>query len=306
MKTLTADQSFYAFSADNAPALSVASGEQLLVEAQDCFSDQIRSEDDDFSAVGWDRVNPATGPVFVVGAQPADVLVAHVLEIEPAGHGVMTAVPGLGALGHLITEAQTKIIPIRGREALFGEEIRIPLDPMIGVIGTAPREGWVLNGTPGPHGGNMDCTLIREGCRVYLPVEVPGALFGIGDLHAAMGDGEILICGVEIAGRVRVRLDVLKGLQLPLPLVETGEVIATIHSDRDLDQAAQGAIEGMARLLTELGGLPLNEAGMLMSTVGQLRICQVVDPLKTCRMEFPKWLLEELGLKIGRARGPME
>jgi amidase len=173
---------------------------------------------------------------------------------------------------------------------------------MVGVIGTAPVEGAILNGTPGPHGGNMDCTLIAEGSTVYLPVEVPGALFGLGDLHAVMGDGEVLICGVEMAGWVRVRLDVLKGRSLPLPLVENEELVATIHSGEDLDLAAQGAIENMARLLTETVGLALNEAGMLMSAVGQLRICQVVDPLKTCRMEFPKWALERYGFTMEQLR----
>lgn len=302
MVTLTAGHTFYAFSADNPPVLTVEPGEEVLIEAKDCFSNQIQSEDQQFSAVDWDKVNPATGPVFLSGAEPGDILVAHVLEIRPAEQGVMTAVPGLGALGRMIAEPETRVVPIKGKRAIFSEEVQIPLGPMIGVIGTAPREGSVLNGTPGPHGGNMDCTLIAQGSKVYLPVEVPGALFGLGDLHAVMGDGEILICGVEMAGWVRVRLDVLKGLDLPLPLVENEELVAAIHSHEDLDQAAQGAIEAMARLLTEQVGLPLHEAGMLMSAVGQLRICQVVDPLKTCRMEFPKWVLEEYGFALERIR----
>jgi amidase len=111
-----------------------------------------------------------------------------------------------------------------------------------------------------------------------------------------MGDGEIVVCGVEMAGWVTVRLEVLKGRFLPLPLVENENLVATIHSHEDLDLAAQGAIESMARLLTERVELPLHEAGMLMSALGQLRVCQVVDPLKTCRMEFPKWALERHGV----------
>jgi len=300
MPLLKAESRFYAFSAENPPALTVQPGEEVTLEAQDCFSNQIRSEDDVFSAVDWDKVNPATGPVFVEGADPGDTLVAHVLEIRSATQGVMTAAPGVGALGHLITEAQTRIVPISEGQALFSEQVQIPLSPMVGVIGTAPREGAIPNGTPGPHGGNMDCTLIAEGSRVYLPVEVPGALFGLGDLHAVMGDGEIVVCGVEIAGWVTVRLELLKSCLLPLPLVENQDLVATIHSHEDLDLAAQGAIEGMARLLTGSVGLPLNEAGMLMSAVGQLRICQVVDPLKTCRMEFPKWALERHGFWMER------
>jgi len=295
MKELKADSRFYAFSANIAPALTVHAGEELTIEAQDCFSNQIQSEDQLFGAVDWGRVNPATGPVFVEGAEPGDTLVAHVLEIKPANQGVMVAVPDLGALGHLISEPQTRVVPLREGQALFSERVQIPLDPMVGVIGTAPQDGEILNGAPGPHGGNMDCTLIGEGSRVYLPVEVPGALFGLGDLHAVMGDGEIVVCGIEMAGWVTVQFEVLKGRFLPLPLVENDHLVATIHSHEDLDLAAQGSIEGMARLLTERVGLPLHEAGMLMSALGQLRVCQVVDPLKTCRMEFPKWALERHG-----------
>jgi amidase len=297
-RELMADHRFHAFSPENQPAITLEPGEELSIEAQDCYSNQIQSEDDVSAALGRDRGIPATGPVSIAGAEPGDTLVAHILEISPARQGVMRVKPGLGALGHLITEPRVKIIPLKAGQALFSEQVHIPLAPMIGVIGTAPRGGSIANGTPGPHGGNMDCTLIGQGCRVYLPVEVPGALFGLGDLHAVMGDGEIVICGVEMAGWVRLCLTVLKGPALPLPLVENEELVATIHSDEDLDLAAQGAIEAMARLLTELVGLSLHEAGMLMSVLGQLRICQVVDPLKTCRMEFPKWALERYGFAM--------
>jgi len=298
MRELKAERRFYSFSAENPPAFRVEPGEELLIETQDCSSNQIRREDELFAAVDWEQVNPATGPIFVIGAEPGDILVADVLEITPAEQGVMVAVPGLGALGDQIREPETKIVPLKGGRAFFSERVQIPLRSMIGVIGTAPGKGAVLNGTPGPHGGNMDCTLIAEGSKVYLPVEVPGALFGVGDLHAVMGDGEVVVCGVEVAGQVRVRLRLLKEARLPLPLVENMDLVATIFSDEELDAAAQGAIDNMARLLIEQAGIPLNETGMLMSIVGQLRICQVVDPLKTCRMEFPKWILERYGFAM--------
>jgi len=297
-RELKADHRFYAFSADTPPAMAVAPGEEFSIEAQDCYGNQIRSEDDILAAERWDRAIPATGPVSVAGAEPGDTLVASILEIRPAREGVMRVKPGMGALGHLISEPHVKVIRLMEGHALFSEQVHIPLAPMIGVIGTAPREGSISNDTPGPHGGNMDCTLVKEGSRVYLPVEVPGALFGLGDLHAVMGDGEIVVCGVEMAGWVRLRLELLKSARFPLPLVENEELVATIHSHADLDGAAQGAIESMARLLTEPAGLPLHEAGMLMSVLGQLRICQVVDPLKTCRMEFPKWALDRHGLTM--------
>jgi amidase len=224
--------------------------------------------------------------------------VADILEITLAEQGVMVAVPGVGALGAQIVDPQTKIVPLQGRLAVFSEEVQVPIRPMVGTIGTAPKQGAILNGTPGPHGGNMDCTTVGEGCKVYLPVEVPGALFGLGDLHAVQGDGETGGSGVEIAGQVRLRLGLLKQARLPLPLIETPEVVATICSDEDLDVAAQGAIDNMLRLLTEQVGMPLNEADMLMSILGWIRICQVMNPRKTCRMEMPKWVLERYGFAM--------
>jgi len=305
-RQVNADRTFYAFSPENPPAVTLLPGEEVIIEAQGCLINHIQGDGEQRWLVDRAKGLPATGPVYVSGADPGDIIAAHVLEVRPADRGVMIAVPGVGALGHMITEAETRVIPISKGRAIFSERVEIPLNPMVGVIGTAPREGAIPNDTPGPHGGNMDCTLIAEGSTVYLPVEVPGALFGLGDLHAVMGDGEILICGVEMAGWVRVRLDVLKGLDLPLPLVDNGELIATIHSHEDLDQAAQGAIEAMARVLTDQAGFPLNEAAMLMSAVGQLRICQIVDPLKTCRMEFPTWVLERHGFALEQLERPRE
>ena len=169
---------------------------------------------------------------------------------------------------------------------------------MIGVNGVAPAEGSVANGTPCQHGGNMDCTLIGQGNRVYFTVGVEGALFGAGDLHAAMGDGEIVVCGAETAGQVRFTPQVVDMPGLPTPFVETPELVAVIFSATDVNAAAQGAIERMAEFLTKIVKLPLNDAGMLMSLVGQLKFCQVVDPLKTVRFEFPKNVLKQYGFEM--------
>jgi amidase len=144
----------------------------------------------------------------------------------------------------------------------------------------------------------MDCTLIGQGNRIYFTAGVEGALFGAGDLHAAMGDGEIVVCGAEIAGQVQFKPQVVDMPGLPTPFVETPEVVAVIFSAADVNTAAQGAIERMAGFLTEFVKLPLNDAGMLMSLVGQLKFCQVVDPLKTVRFEFPKSVLKQYGFEM--------
>jgi len=210
----------------------------------------------------------------------------------------MVTIPGEGALGDVITEMETAILRLEGDQIVFKDKVRVPKRPMIGVIGVAPASGEVPNGTPGPHGGNMDCTLVTAGNSVYFTVGVDGALFGAGDLHAAMGDGEIVVCGAETSGSVRFKAEVVPLPGLPTPFIETKDLVSTIFSAPTVDEAANGAIHRMAQFLTDFARIPLNDAGMLMSLVGQLKFCQVVDPLKTVRFEFPKAVLEDYGFKL--------
>jgi amidase len=169
---------------------------------------------------------------------------------------------------------------------------------MIGVIGVAPADTSVPNGTPGPHGGNMDCTLVAAGNSLYFTVGVEGAMFGAGDMHAAMGDGEIVICGAETPGVVRFKAEVVDLKGLPTPFIETEKLVAVIQSAPTVDEAASQATHRMAKFLTDFVKIPLNDAGMLMSLVGELKFCQIVDPLKTVRFEFPKAVLQEYGFKL--------
>ena len=301
MKRLKREQAhiFYAFSPDLEPVLEIEPGEEVLVETFDCRTGAITREDQVELVLDLGPgPNPATGPIWVRGAEPGDTLAVKVLEVRPESPGIMLVRPGAGALGDLIPEPAIRIIPLEGDMAVMSDRVRLKIDPMIGVLGVAPREGAIGNMSPGPHGGNMDCKLVKPGATVYLPVEVPGALLGAGDVHACQGDGEIVICGVECNAEVVLRVELFKGRILPLPFLENEELVATIHSAEDLDEAASGAIHRMADFLTRQVCLTLPEAGRLMSTAGNLRICQVVDPLMTCRMEFPKEVLVQLGFSL--------
>ena len=291
------DKVFYAFSSSLAPAARVRQGEEVVLETHDCFQGQLAGEGDLISALDWSHINPATGPVYVEGARPGDILRVDLREVSVSEKSLMVTIPGEGALGDVITEMETAVLENKGDHVAF-RGLRIPRRPMIGVIGVAPAVGEVPNGTPGPHGGNMDCTLIGQGARLYLTVGVEGALFGAGDLHSAMGDGEIVVCGAESAGSVRFTAQVVDLPGLPTPFVETVDTVAVIAAAETADKAASEAIHAMARFLTDLAGFPLNEAGMLMSLVGRLAFCQVVDPLKTVRFEFPKSILRERGFSL--------
>jgi amidase len=297
--TIPDSKAVYAIGKNDAPAASCSPGETVCFVTKDCFSNQIRTEQDQFQSVDWATINPATGPLFVEGANPGDTLAVKIVSIRVNSPGVMVAVPELGALGHLITEPQTKVVHIQNGYALFSEHVQIPIDPMIGVIGTAPHGDAVPCGTPGPHGGNMDTRLIREGATVYLPVSVPGALLSLGDLHAVMADGEVVVCGVEVSGSVTVKVDVLKQITLPCPIVEDDQNTYLLHSAESLDAACTAVLEDAVYHITSRTGMSLNEAGMLLSLIGNLEVSQIVDPLRTARMKLPGWLLKKLGARVG-------
>ena len=280
-------QLIFSMDEKNAPVARAKSGDKVSFITCDCFSDMVQKETDLISEIDWNRINPATGPLFVEGAEPGDVLKVEILEISIGKQGAMIAAPDVGLLGDQITKEQTMIVPIKDEKAYF-KDIPLDLTPMIGVIGTAPAGEAVATGTPDDHGGNMDCTQIKAGNTLYLPVNVEGALLAIGDLHAAMGDGEIMGSGVEIAGEVDVRVEVLKDFSYETPMIESDEAWISLASEKTMEDAAKRATANMAEFLQKELGLTLNEAGMLLSAAGELRICQVVDPNVTLRMEFPK------------------
>jgi amidase len=301
-KTLTRDTVFYAFSADLEPVLEIEPGERVQMETHDCFCGQMQSEADTVDDLDWERVNPATGPVYVRGAQPGDILAVEIERVQVADQGAMVAIPGEGALGDIITETETRIFRVEKGQVVFNDKVRLAMQPMIGVIGVAPEGDPVPNGTPDAHGGNMDCTLIGAGCTVYLPVNTEGALLGMGDMHSVMGDGEIVVCGMETPGEVTFGTRVLKEANLPTPFLETADLVATVHSAPTIDEAADGVIHRMAQFLIDMVGMEVNEAGMIMSVAGELKFCQVVDPMKTVRFEFPKSILDAYGFSMGDLR----
>lgn len=298
MTHISSKDCIYKMSPSNSNVATVEEGSIVVFETCDCFSNQIVNETQYFSSVGWDVINPATGPIYIEGAEAGDILKVEILEIKVAEQGVMTTAPKFGVLGDLIPEEKTKVVPIVNGVAIFNEKIHLPIKPMIGVIGTAPLNEEIPTGTPGTHGGNMDCKRIVKGAVLYLPVNVKGALLSMGDLHAVMGDGEIVVCGVEIPGEITVKVNVIKDEQLPLPILIEGEHIMTIASAKDLDEASDAATINMHKFLMDKLNMDVHEAGMLLSVAGDLRICQVVDPLKTCRMELPLWVLDKYDYKM--------
>lgn len=265
----------------------VKDGDSLIVETCDCFTDTIKSENDLVSSVDFSRVNPATGPIYIEGAKKGDVLKVDIIKINVKESGVSVAVPNMGRLGSKVEKEETLVGKILGDKIEIGSD-KLDLNKMIGVIGTAPENDPVVTGTPDYHGGNMDCKMVKEGVSLYLPVNVEGALLSLGDLHACMGDGEIMGAGLEIAGEVELKVEILKDFSYKLPMIESEDAWISIGSAENMEAASDLAIANMADFLMKKKSISLNQAGILLSLAGDLRVCQIVNPNKTMRMEFPK------------------
>ena len=187
---------------------------------------------------------------------------------------------------------------IEDGKLVWNDKLSIPLNPMIGVIGVAPAGQPVNCGTPGSHGGNMDNTAITTGATLYFPVAVEGALFGCGDMHAVMGDGEVSVSGAEVAGYATVTLTALPDLQLVDPIIENATHLGIIASAESLDAAADRAVHEMVDLLHNRTGVGEDELVMLLSLVADVQVCQMVDPEKTVRFMVPKYVLDALGFAL--------
>ncbi len=267
----------YHFSPDNEPVKRVEKGATVTFKTLDCFSNQIKSEEQLITAIDFDRVNPATGPVYVEGAEPGDVLVVDILKIKVGDVGIASTLPETGPLIGKVESSRTKLIPVKDGKVIFND-IEFPANPMIGVIGVAPAEGKVPCGFPGSHGGNMDCNKIVEGARVYFPVRTPGALFQLGDLHASMGDGEICGTGIEIPGEVTVKIDLVKDFPLDWPVLETEDMWYAIASDHEFEKALRFASEQMQLLVSKAYGWDMTDVYLYMSVRGSFEICQGCKP----------------------------
>lgn len=298
MVELDDEKVFYAFDKALEPAMVVPSGTTVRVRTKDCFGNQIQKPEDELDGIDWDHTNPATGPIFVEGAVPGGALMVSIDAIEFDNKSVSCTGENEGVCGDRFNAWSTQVCEIDGDELVWDERLRIPLRPMIGVIGVAPEGDPINCGTPGSHGGNMDNTAITAGATLYFPVFADGALFGCGDMHAVMGDGEISVSGAEAAGWATVTLTAMPELKLVDPLIENATHFGVIASAETLDAAADRAVHEMVDLICDRTAEDPDKVVMLLSLVGDVQVCQMVDPEKTIRFMVPKYVLDSLGFKL--------
>lgn len=296
MKVITKDFITNVLSKDNAACASIRSGETVVFETYDCFTNQFLPEEATFENVVRKPGNPATGPLYIEGAMPGDMLRIEILDIELGPVGIVMLGPGSGSERTEFPEKILKRVPVKDGKAYYDGKVEIPVEPMIGVIGVAPAAEGISTITPMDHGGNMDCTQIKKGAVLYLPVFVEGGLLSMGDFHAIMGDGEVEDCGLEIEGRATIHVDVVRNQYcVPYPMIETEDRLITIASAEDVEGAWRAATRQMFDFMREKIGMSVSDAGMLLTMTGSLIICQTVNPMKTVRMELPRYITKGYG-----------
>ena len=288
MQVIPKDKVIFHFNQTNPCVYTVQDGETFWVETDDCYSGQISSAKVLRPQIDISIMDASVGPIAVAGASPGDVLCVEILDIQFAPQGVMVTSPGLGVLGKKITQPNTKIIPIRDGVAHFSPEIELPLTPMVGVLGVAPKEGDIHCAVPGDHGANMDTKMVKKGAKVFLPVAVEGAGLAVGDLHACMGDGELSGTGIETAGKVLLKTTVIKQDFTRRPVIETDEGIYILASHEDIHEAVLVAVDEAAGFLMNKKSLDFPDAYRLVSATCDIQISQLVNDRLTVRIRIPK------------------
>jgi len=295
------------FDARTPPALRVRSGDVVEIESLVAFTvegleaaglrrDQIQPALLEIDRQVKDRGNVPhilTGPIWVDSAEPGDVLEVKVISVEPTvPYAVNFFGPGRGFLADEFTYEHYKLTPLDliRKVARFSKDIEIPIRPFFGVMGVAPPafSGRLSSGPPWIHAGNMDNKELIAGSTVYLPVHVKGALFSVGDGHAAQGDGEICVTALETSLRATFQLSVRKGQRLLWPRAETPTHFVAMGFDENLEVATRIAINEMMDFLRKQKGLGREEAYLLASDAVDLRITQLVDGKKGVHALLPK------------------
>lgn len=297
--TLHAHQGHLGWNNANPPMVRIGPGETIEFQTIDASGGQLTlaSKAADLGHLDFEKVNPVTGPVFIEGAEPGDAIKVTMLEFNASGWGWTGNIPGFGLLADQFKEPHLQLWKYDAAAmspAMYGPGGRVPLKPFCGTIGLAPAE-------PGQHsivpprrvGGNMDIRDLGAGAELYLPVEVKGGLFSVGDTHAAQGDGEVCGTAIESPIAVVLKFDLIKNANLPFPRFTTpGPVSRHLDAEGyevttgiapDLMEASRAAVAGMIDLLSKRYRMSAIDAYLLCSVCADLRISEIVD--------MPNWVV---------------
>jgi len=292
---LDRDEVVFHCDADLAPRLQIEPGGEVVVATHDARSGKLRKPEDVIPSIpgldesGSPKSNPATGPIAVIGAKPGDSLCVSIESIDLDPVGFVIARPEWGVVKNSVSKQTAKMLPVEDGYVIFNS-LRIPTQPMVGVLGVAPVGKRISTLELGAHGGNMDCNAVSVGSKVHLPVNVDGGLLFVGDVHALMGDSEATGTGCEIGARVHIKVDLEPGGARQWPWIETDTHIIAYAAAPTVEKAAEIAMQELVDMVQHRHGLDYAEAFMLIGLVGHVRLNQACGaPIDvSVRIEFPK------------------
>ena len=295
-RTHTLDRSKIHYQWDNSlpPAIEIESGDTVACDTEEVTDGQIKPgmPASALGSLDFGRLYPLAGPIFVKGAEPGDILEVEILTMQPGSWGWAGMIPGLGLLSEDFPEPYIRYFDLTdGFSTPLRDDIRIPIQPFCGTMGVAPDEPGALPVLPPTKGGgNIDTRHLNVGTKLYLPVYVPGAMFSAGDCHAAQGDGEVCVTGIECPMQFSLRFKVVKGRSLPAwryqfitppgslqPRYDVKGYFVNTALGPDLMTNAKNAVRGVIDWLVAEHGLSREDAYVLCSLAGDLRISQIVD-----------------------------
>ena len=291
------------------PRLHITPGDEIQFECQDASGEQVHPSmsAEEFQSIDRTRIHALTGPVWIDGAEPGDVLQVDVLATQHRGWGWSSVIPGLGFLKERFAAPYLFHWHLDGDITRSLSPAVVPVRPFLGVMGVARADdGKFRTRPPGSFGGNLDVRELCAGSKLYLPVFNRGALFSCGDGHAAQGDGEVCINGIECPLDVTLRFHLHKHQSLTGPLVESNDEVApdtrgdawvVVESGEDIAVTARSATSRMIDLLMSRWGFSDVHAYILCSVALKLRLSQVVnEPMFTVSAAISKQILPEMEL----------
>ena len=301
----------YLVGPDIKPVVEISGGSEVVFETVDCFSEKVKSREDRFASFeeslevlpGW---NPITGPVFIKDAHPGDLLAIDILDIKLPDTGCTSYVPRLGMLASAYQlsddlKPDTRMCRIEGGHAYLPTsrgEIAIPVSPMIGTISVAPSQERIASFKFGAeHLGNVDCKEITAGNRLIVPVNTEGGLFGLGDVHAVQGDGEISCVAIEVSAEVTVRMSVIpkeEAQYVGCPQINGDGFIGSIgcHFGEAISENIKHAYFDLIHRLRQYHGFSIMDAYHLLSQVGEVRVCQVLGDFQAAMAKVKRRFIE--------------
>ncbi|MCH2314824.1 MAG: acetamidase/formamidase family protein [SAR202 cluster bacterium] len=291
MKRIGREHHIYVLDPGNDPAITVDSGEELMVETWDAF-EGVRDPD---VLQARSLKGPATGPIYVNGAEPGDALRVDFISItakEGAAHMVL---PDRGFLEEEYTDAYPTVMSLEDGNLVMPTGVRLPINPSMGVVATTPTYPQQTASDSGPYGGDIDMKELVAGSTIYLPVFVPGGMLALGDCHAIVGDGAVAGTGAECSSDAHIRVTVEKGMGITSPRALTPDHFIVLSHGEELGPAMKQAVRDMVDFLVEAKGMSAYDAYTLLSLAGDIRVSRTFRPISPVKMMLSRVALDQLG-----------